>query len=75
MYRLKEDPKIVVEKLGEGYQRLGATVKFPAVTYRDKEGNVDSRHTAEFERIFERVSDPVPPPIQKLVNEHFWELT
>lgn len=55
MYRLKSDPRIVVEKLGEGFQRLGATVKFPAVSYRDRQGNVDSRQVAEFEQLFEVV--------------------
>ena len=53
MYRLKDDPKVVVEKLGEGFQRMGATVKFRAVAYRDKQGHIDSRSCSEFERMFE----------------------
>lgn len=54
MYRLKSDPRVVVQKIGEGFQRMGAAVKFPAVTYRDKDGNHDSRPTKEFNRMFER---------------------
>lgn len=59
MYRLKSNPKIVVEKLGEGFQRMGATVKFRAVTYRDRKGNVDSRAVAEFESLFEPITQPI----------------
>lgn len=55
MFRLKTNPEIVVEKIGEGFQRMGAKVKFRAVTYKDKEGNLDSRSPDEFSRLFEPV--------------------
>lgn len=55
MYRLKTNPKIVVEKLGEGFMRHGAKMKFPSVTYKDAEGCIDQRSPQEFERLFEVV--------------------
>lgn len=54
MYRMKSQPDIVVEKIGEGFHRLGAKVKFHATSYRDKDGHLDSRRTEEFNRMFER---------------------
>ncbi len=54
MYRSKHDPKIVVQKVGEGFIRMGAKVKFQSVSYLDAEGKTDSRPLAEFQQMFER---------------------
>lgn len=51
---MKCDPKIIVRKIGDGFHRIGAKVKFATVTYCDREGNVDSRKADEFHRLFER---------------------
>lgn len=54
LFRMRTNHKIVVQKLGEGFERKGACVKFPAVFYVDRKGELASRSAGEFERMFER---------------------
>lgn len=56
LYRLRHNPKIVVEKIGEGFMRLSATMKFRSVSYRDAKGHVDARRAEEFAAMFELIA-------------------
>ena len=54
--RLTDDKTITVEKLAEGYMRVGAAQKTPAIVYRSiHDGELTMRPKAEFERLFEPV--------------------
>lgn len=55
VFRKKSDHTVVVEKIGEGYERKGEAIKFPAVFYVDRKGELASRPTAEFDLKFEPV--------------------
>jgi hypothetical protein len=58
MYRLRHNPHLIVEKLCDSFQRTGAILKQPAVTYRSLHDNeVTTRAQKEFERMFEPLKE------------------
>ena len=55
IFRKKTNHRVVVEKLCEGFERRGEAIKFPAVFYVDRNGEMASRATPEFEIMFEPI--------------------